>query len=103
MLSISQFSRLSHITSKTLRYYDEIGLFKPSYINEENGYRYYEASQLKTIFLIQKLKDYEFSLDEIKQVLNDHTFLLPLLENKKRCLVRKLMITFYLTLLLKKI
>ena len=96
MLSISQFSKIACITTKTLRYYDEIELFKPSYINDENGYRYYEAKQLKTIFLIQKLKEYELSLGEIKTVLDNDIDLLTILMQKKAVFDKK--ITKYLLL-----
>lgn len=63
MLSIGAFSKISNVTTKTLRYYDEIGLIKPVYVNDENGYRYYSTSQLETVLLIGKLKWYGFSLD----------------------------------------
>ena len=39
MLSIGEFSRICKVSTKTLRYYDEIGLIKPSKINPENNYR----------------------------------------------------------------
>ncbi len=42
MLSIGEFSKISHLTMKTLRYYDEIGLLKPAFIDPKNGYRYYD-------------------------------------------------------------
>lgn len=71
MLSIGTFSKFSNVTTKTLRYYDEIGLLKPVFVNNENGYRYYGVEQLKTILLIKKLKFYCFSLDEISEVLKD--------------------------------
>ena len=58
MLSIGAFSKISNVTTKTLRYYDEIGLIKPVYVNDENGYRYYSTSQLETVLLIGKLKWY---------------------------------------------
>ena len=79
MLSIGAFSKISNVTTKTLRYYDEIGLIKPVYVNDENGYRYYSTSQLETVLLIGKLKWYGFSLDEIAEVLKnpeDNTFIL---------------------------
>ena len=39
--SIGEMARLNFISPHTLRYYDKIDLLKPSHINEENGYRYY--------------------------------------------------------------
>jgi len=47
MLTIKQISQLAHVTPRTLRYYDQIGLLLPEEIGE-NGYRYYsDASLLK--------------------------------------------------------
>ncbi|MFD1900390.1 MerR family transcriptional regulator [Enterococcus termitis] len=69
MLSIGDFSKVSQVSPKTLRYYDEIDLLKPSYTDVSSGYRYYDVSQLETILLIKRLKEYTFSLEEINQVL----------------------------------
>lgn len=93
MLSIGTFSKMSNVTTKTLRYYDEIGLLKPSTINSENGYRYYDVKQLKTILLINKLKQYCFSLEEISEVLHtpyDDSILLALLKQKQFCIQEKI-------------
>ncbi|MGG2016476.1 MerR family transcriptional regulator [Bacillus sp. S10(2024)] len=69
MLSIGEFSKICEVSTKTLRYYDEIGLIHPDEINPENGYRYYSIRQLKTMLLINRLKSYHFSLEEIKAIL----------------------------------
>ncbi|PEA54946.1 MerR family transcriptional regulator [Bacillus pseudomycoides] len=69
MLSIGEFSKICKVSTKTLRYYDEIGLIHPDEINPENGYRYYSIRQLKTMLLINRLKSYHFSLEEIKAIL----------------------------------
>lgn len=69
VLSIGEFSKICEVSTKTLRYYDEIGLIHPDEINPENGYRYYSISQLKTMLLINRLKSYHFSLEEIKAIL----------------------------------
>ena len=70
LLSIGEFSKICRVSTKTLRYYDEIGLIKPAEINTETGYRYYSIKQLKNMLFINRLKSYYFSLDEIKEVLN---------------------------------
>jgi DNA-binding transcriptional MerR regulator len=67
MLSIGEFSNICKVSTKTLRYYDEIGLLKPSEINPENGYRYYSIEQLERMLFINRLKSYSFSLEEIKE------------------------------------
>ena len=69
MLSIGEFSKICKVSTKTLRYYDEIGLINPSKINQENGYRYYSIEQLETMLLINRLKQYNFSLEEIKAII----------------------------------
>lgn len=83
MLSISQFSRVSHITVKTLRYYDEIDLLKPELVGPTNGYRYYSSEQLLAALKIQKLKRYEFRLSEIRMALEDELYLLDRMTKKK--------------------
>lgn len=69
MLSIGEFSNICKVSTKTLRYYAEIGLILPDEINPENGYRYYSVEQLETMLFINRLKSYNFSLEEIKAVL----------------------------------
>lgn len=69
MLSIGEFSKVCEVSTKTLRYYDEIGLINPDEIDPENGYRYYSIRQLKKMLLINRLKSYHFSLEEIKAIL----------------------------------
>lgn len=85
MLTIGEFSRLSRVSTKTLRYYDQIGLLKPGYVSQESGYRYYEVSQLRDMLLISRLKQYQFSLPEIAAVLvkKDNNYLAGLINDKK--------------------
>lgn len=70
MLSIGEFSKLCMVTTKTLRHYDLIGLLKPKELNNENGYRYYSVGQLSTMLKIMRLKEYGFSLEEIKPLMD---------------------------------
>lgn len=69
MLSIGEFSNICKVSTKTLRYYAEIGLLEPSEVNPENGYRYYAIEQLEKMLFINRLKAYSFSLDDIKTIL----------------------------------
>jgi DNA-binding transcriptional MerR regulator/effector-binding domain-containing protein len=69
LLSIGEFSKICEVSTKTLRYYDEIELIKPDEINPENGYRYYSIKQLKKMLFINRLQSYYFSLEEIKAIL----------------------------------
>ena len=68
MYKISQFSKISGLTVKALRYYDEANILKPSFRNEENQYRYYNDNDLKKALLIKKLRNLDFSIMEIKEV-----------------------------------
>ncbi len=70
MLTIGEFSNICRVSTKTLRYYAEIGLILPDEINPKNGYRYYSIDQLERMLLINRLKDYCFSLEEIKLILD---------------------------------
>ncbi len=56
---------------KTLRYYHQIGLLEPSRADSFTGYRYYTAVQLARLNHILALKDLDFSLDQIRQMLDD--------------------------------
>ena len=47
--SIGEMSKLMNIPVKTLRYYDEIGLFKPHEVNRHTGYRYYSTEQFEQL------------------------------------------------------
>ena len=71
MLKIGDFSRLSQVPIKTLRYYDEMGLLMPEEVDRFTGYRYYSVSQLPRLNRLLALKDLGFSLEQIGQVLNE--------------------------------
>ncbi len=71
MLKISDFSRLTQIPAKTLRYYDEIDLFKPASVDRFTGYRYYSVEQLPRLNRILALKNLGLALNQIAQLLDD--------------------------------
>ena len=66
MFSTGEFAMLAHVSHRTLRYYDDIGLFRPHYIDPQTGYRYYTASQLPDLNKILALKQLGLTLEEIK-------------------------------------
>ena len=70
MLSISEFSRVSEIPVKTIRYYHELGILSPLKIDARNGYRYFGDESLEAVNRIKILKTLGFSLNEIKHVLS---------------------------------
>lgn len=68
MLKIGVFSKLSRISIRMLRHYDEIGLLEPKTIDSESGYRYYSEAQLPIAERITSLKQMGFSLAVIKEI-----------------------------------
>ncbi len=73
LYKIGEFSKLTDVPVKTLRYYDEINLFKPREIELFSGYRYYSEEQQEDLKLILTLKEVGFSLEEIKKNKNNYT------------------------------
>ncbi|GHO42747.1 MerR family transcriptional regulator [Ktedonospora formicarum] len=71
MFKISDFSRLSQVSMRTLRYYDEIGLLKPVQVDPLTGYRYYSIDQLPRLNRILAFKDLGFELSQIVQLLDE--------------------------------
>ena len=69
MIKIGEFSKIAKTTIKTLRYYDDINLFKPAFV-DENGYRYYELSQLKELLKIIELRNLDLSIENILDIFN---------------------------------
>jgi len=63
---IGEISKITGLSNKTLRYYDENNILKPDYVDPNNGYRYYSEYQILKLQNIITLKDNGFSLDEIK-------------------------------------
>lgn len=71
MLKIGDFSKLGHVTVKTLRYYGRMGLLKPTFIDRFTSYRYYSLEQLPRLNRILALKDLGFSLDQVAELLDE--------------------------------
>lgn len=68
-LSVGDVSEICHLSRRTLRHYDNIGLLKPEKVDGETGYRYYGRAQIFYVSVIQDLKSLGFSLPEIKEAL----------------------------------
>ncbi|MBQ9024220.1 MAG: MerR family transcriptional regulator [Bacilli bacterium] len=88
LYKIGDFSKKCGVSVKTLRYYDEINLFKPVDIDLFTGYRYYSENQLDDIKVILMLKDASFSLEEIKKYWNNFDDNIML--NKKKELFKEI-------------
>ena len=69
MLKIGDFAKMAQVSTKTVRYYDQRGLLKPAWIDRFTGYRYYTAEQLSQLNRILALKEFRFTLNQIRQVL----------------------------------
>lgn len=69
MLKIGEFSKLSRVSIRMLRHYNEIGLLAPEMIDPFSGYRYYSEAQLLTVGRITALKEMGFSLAGISELL----------------------------------
>ena len=83
-LKIGEFSRLMQVTVKTLRHYETKKLLIPDEVDEWTGYRYYSLDQMQRMNEIRQLQRLGFSLEEIKDLLDDtnHTPSIEMLEEK---------------------
>ena len=70
-MNISQAARLSGLTSKTIRYYEEIGLITPAR-RGENGYRQYEAGAVEELKFLSRAREVGFDIEECRQLLDLH-------------------------------
>ncbi len=71
--SISQLAKLAGVSSRTLRYYEEIGLLLPRE-KGENGYRYYSSQQVDKLQQIMFYRSFDMELEDIKQIVNSDSF-----------------------------
>lgn len=89
LYKIGMFAGMNRVTIKALRYYDEQGLLKPAYVDEENGYRYYILSQNADLHQIIALRNMGFSIEEIKKIQEGKSEQ-ELLQVKKRELLKEI-------------
>ena len=71
MFRIGEFSKLTRVSVRMLRHYDQLGLLTPSRTDSSTNYRYYSAGQLPRLNRILALRDLGFSLEQIAGLLND--------------------------------
>lgn len=69
MFKIGEFSKLTQVSVRMLRYYDETGLLKPAEVNKYTGYRMYSSKQIPTLNKILFLRDTGFTVLEIDNAL----------------------------------
>ncbi len=68
LFSIGEIARIFNIPVATLRYYDEISLFKPFQKNLQNGYRYYSLDQFERLSKIRYLRQMGVPLKETRKI-----------------------------------
>lgn len=92
VFSIGEMSKLHNMSIKTLRYYDEIGLFKPSMVNQKSRYRYYTIEQFERLNTINYLKTLGVPLKDIKEHLEDSSIdrFMKLLEEQQELTRRRM-------------
>ncbi|GIF26260.1 DNA-binding transcriptional MerR regulator [Actinoplanes tereljensis] len=71
MFSIGDFAGLGRVSVRMLRHYDAIGLLRPAHVDRHSGYRYYAASQLRTLNRIVALKDLGFTLLQVQTLIEE--------------------------------
>jgi DNA-binding transcriptional MerR regulator len=69
-VTIGDFSRMTHLSVKTLRHYHQVGLLEPVEINRDTGYRYYDVAQLPTAQVIRRFRDLGMPVEEVKSVVD---------------------------------
>jgi len=90
MFTVKQLSSLAGITPRTLHYYDEIGLLKPSQVGD-NGYRYYGEESLLHLQQILLYRELGLPLESIKKIMGRRDFdVLSALERHKEELSRRM-------------
>ena len=89
-LQIKEFAELTGVSVRTLHYYDEIGLLKPSFVDEQNGYRFYNEASLERMQEILFYREMDFSLRSIGELLASPTYdKRKALAEQKRLLILK--------------
>lgn len=90
-LKIKDFAALTGVSARTLHYYDEIGLLRPSEVDEETGYRFYNEKSLLRMQEILFYRELDFSLKSISEILSspDYDKTKALDEQKKLLMLKK--------------
>ena len=69
LLTIGEFSHLTHLSVKALRHYDDVGLLQPVQVDPSTSYRRYATAQVPTAHLIRRFRDLQMPLEVIRDVL----------------------------------
>lgn len=71
LFTIGEMARLFHINIRTLRYYDELGILKPEYVNPDTNYRYYSSNQFERLNTIRYLRALDVPLEKISNFFDE--------------------------------
>ncbi len=82
--SIGQFSKIVGLSVKTLRFYHDEGVIVPSYVDPDSGYRYYDQHDAEKARVVAQLRELEFSLSEIREMLAAYDDEADLLQHLER-------------------
>ena len=90
-MQIKEFAKLCGVSVRTLHYYDETGILKPSYVDKNTGYRYYDEASLLRMQEILFYRELDFSLKSISEILSspDYNKEKALAEQKKLLILKK--------------
>ena len=90
-MQIKEFAQQIGVSVRTLHYYDEIGLLKPSEVDAQNGYRFYDERSLERMQEILFYRELDFSLKTIAQILSspDYDKQQALMRQRKLLLAKK--------------
>ena len=69
LVPIGDFSRMTHLSVKALRFYHDQGLLEPARIDPSSGYRFYDPGQVSLAQVIRRFRDLDMPLDQVKAVL----------------------------------
>ena len=72
MFSIGEFSKITGLTVKTLRFYHQQGVLVPTCVDDQSGYRYYDHSKVEAAGVVSRLRGLDFSLSEIAEILRNY-------------------------------
>ncbi|WP_371381161.1 MerR family transcriptional regulator [Sporomusa aerivorans] len=69
--TVGQMAQLFHMNIRTLRYYDELGILKPEYVNQDTNYRYYSTNQFERLNTIKYLRALDVPLEKISNFFDE--------------------------------
>jgi DNA-binding transcriptional MerR regulator len=93
VFTIGDFSKITGLTVKTLRFYHDRGLLIPAWVDKQTGYRFYESRQIDKARIITQLRSLEFSLEQIGEMLansEDEADILAFLERQRTLLEERM-------------